>query len=85
MDVKVAAQHMLNHMHHESEKLGISTVPIRDEKGMTENHCHWMLQEIIDGNIEGEKAHRWLGYTQGALVLLGEINLSQCKLINKAS
>lgn len=31
------------------------------------SHLLWMCEEIIEGRVEGEKVHRWLGFIQGVL------------------
>ena len=30
-------------------------------------HLLWMCDEILNGNVTDEKAHRWLGFIQGVL------------------
>ena len=55
----------------------------RDEEGKTLEHAAWMLDEIISENIEGEKAHRWLGYAQGLIVLEGKATMADFKVVNK--
>ncbi|HVI42704.1 MAG TPA: hypothetical protein VM577_18890 [Anaerovoracaceae bacterium] len=30
-------------------------------------HLLWMIEEILNGNVDGEKAHRWIGFIQGVL------------------
>jgi hypothetical protein len=41
-----------------------------------------MLNEIKALRIEGEKAHRWLGYAQGILVQRRAATLEQMKEVN---
>lgn len=31
-------------------------------------HIVWMVTEIKDGKVQGDKANRWIGYVQGVLV-----------------
>lgn len=57
----------------------------RDLCGKTPGHAIWMLKGIQDGYIEGEKAHRWLGYSQAIVVIEGILSLSTCKNINTES
>jgi hypothetical protein len=55
----------------------------RDPEGVSVEHAAWMLYEIINGTVSGRKAHRWLGYAQGILVMSGRLTLEQAKLANK--
>jgi len=77
MDVKIAAQ--------KTGKLIDSTsLPLLDAE-YGKRHLHDMVDKIIRGEISGEKAHRWLGYLQGAVVVGGGADLEQVKMINKGS
>ena len=77
MDVKTAAQ--------KTGKLIDSTSlpPLNAEYG--KDHLHEMVNKIICGEISGEKAHRWLGYLQGVIVVGGVASLEQIKQISKGS
>lgn len=55
----------------------------RDDSGMSVNHAAWMLQGIASGYVQHEKAHRWLGYAQGLLVVHGAATLEQMKEVNR--
>lgn len=55
----------------------------RDKEGKTLEHVAWMLGQIIDREIEGEKAHRWLGYAQGLMVLEGKATMRDFAEANK--
>lgn len=55
----------------------------KDSKGTATAHLKYMLHELATGVVEGEKAHRWLGYAQGILVYTGYLTLDECKEINK--
>lgn len=55
----------------------------RSEEGNTTEHAIWMLNGIIAGYIQHDKAQRWLGYAQGVLVADGMITLDGCKTANK--
>jgi predicted nucleic acid-binding OB-fold protein len=56
----------------------------RDSEGCTLEHAAWMLDGIIAGYIQHEKAHRWLGYAQALMVLQLEVmDLREMKSINK--
>ena len=57
----------------------------RDPEGITLNHAVWMLSGICLGYVQCEKAHRWLGYAQGLLVVHQQLTLEQVKGINGGS
>ena len=57
----------------------------RDAAGASAEHAVWMLQGIISGYVQHDKAHRWLGYAQGLLVSHGNLTLETAKRINKDS
>lgn len=57
----------------------------RDIDGETVEHAKWMLNGIIMGYVQYEKAHRWLGYAQGILVATQSASLDQVKIANKNS
>lgn len=77
MDVKIAAQ--------ETDKLIDSTnLPLSNAE-YGKDHLHEMVSKITCGEVSGEKAHRWLGYLQGVVVVGGGANLEQVKMINKGS
>lgn len=46
-------------------------------------HLAWMLDGIIIGYIQHEKAHRWLGFVQGMLVAQGKFSVYELKIVNK--
>lgn len=48
-------------------------------------HIAYMIIKILSGGVEGEKAHRWLGYIQGVLVARGFASLDEMKEVNKSS
>lgn len=77
MDVKIAAR--------ETGKLiELTTLPILQEE-YGKAHLCWMMDKITGGEVIGEKAHRWLGYLQCAVVIGGGATLEQVKMINKRS
>jgi len=47
-------------------------------------HLHYMISRIINGEIVGSKAHRWIGYIQGLIVIGGGATLEELKNINKS-
>ena len=57
----------------------------RDEDGNSAEHAVWMLEGVMAGYIQGEKAHRWLGFAQGILVYTNKASLHDVKLANKRS
>jgi len=76
MDARIAAQ--------ETDKLIDATnLPLLNSE-YGKDHLHEMVNKIICGEVSGEKAHRWLGYLQGAVVI-GGVSLEQVKMINKGS
>lgn len=74
MDIKVAAKNT-------NKLIAEITMPLSPES-MSRNHITWMLDEIENGNITGEKAHRWLGWAQAAAVSKGGATLEEMKQIN---
>lgn len=61
-----------------------SLKPGRDEDGATVEHALWMLGQVRTLQVQGNKAHRWLGYAHGLLVSHGIITLEDAKSINKS-
>jgi hypothetical protein len=59
--------------------------PEREDTGLTLGHQHWLLLEVMNENIEGEKAHRWLSWAQGVLTSRGQVSLTDCKYANAFS
>lgn len=55
----------------------------QDPKGTSIGHAKWMLNEIRTLRIQGEKAHRWLGWAQAILALGHYATLDEMKEINK--
>ena len=62
-----------------------SVYPCRDSEGRNIQHAVWMLDGIILGYIQAEKAQRWLGYVQGLLIALNKLTLDDAKSINRNS
>lgn len=62
---------------------GHHTKRSKDGRGIA--HARWMLGEIETGDVEGEKAHRWLGYAQAIIVQHYEATLEDVKRINEGS
>lgn len=40
-------------------------------------HLGWMLIEIVEKKVLGTKAHRWLGFVQGIMVMRGYISVDE--------
>jgi hypothetical protein len=59
--------------------------PERSDDGDNPAHAVWMLNGIVDGYVQHEKAHRWLGYAQALLVCAGIISLNDAKRCNRDS
>jgi len=64
------------------ELLGDCISTHRDPRGRSINHAKWMLEGIAWGYVQGEKAHRWLGYAQAIVVEQGFATLDKVKEIN---
>lgn len=76
MDVKVAALHS-------RALLEGSDIPDSGPENPTgRSHLIDMCKRIESGEITGEKAHRWLGWVQGALCTQGAGTLAEFKDIN---
>lgn len=54
-------------------------------EGNDQAHLLFMLWAIHTGEVQGEKAHRWLGYAQALIVMLGLGNLESMKSLNMES
>ena len=49
------------------------------------DHMMEMIYKIDREQVEGEKAHRWLGYIQGCVVCYGGATLEDVKNVNHAA
>jgi hypothetical protein len=56
-------------------------LPLMDSR-YGKDHLTYMVEEIVSGRVQGEKAHRWLGYIQGCVVMSGGSTLEEVKLVN---
>lgn len=52
------------------------------ENKASKEHLLWMLDGILYGYIQDDKAHRWLGYVQGVLVAFCVATVESMKLAN---
>lgn len=50
---------------------------VGDMPKTSHRHLTAMLIEIQSGKITGDKAHRWLGYVQGCMVMRGWLDVDQ--------
>jgi hypothetical protein len=41
------------------------------EPGTSLGHLRWMLHKILNADVIGEQAHRWLGFVQGVMIVQG--------------
>lgn len=55
----------------------------RDPEGRTNKHLRWMVEQMQDPLFTRDKAMRWLGYIQGALVWSGHATLEEMKDLNR--
>ena len=46
------------------------------------DHMFEMVYKIVNGEVSGEKSHRWLGYIQGCVVCFGGASLNDVKSVN---
>jgi len=44
-------------------------------------HLNWMMCEIATRRVDGEKAHRWIGYAQGVLIAQSHMTLDEARVI----
>lgn len=61
---------------------GGPTEPIQSKTGSGYNHVAWVLSQIESGEVQDDKAQRWLGWAQGFLCACGQITLDDCKYAN---
>lgn len=81
MNVKIAAENLKLLVEREYGDGGLAA-PEQHPDGTGTPHAIWMLNRIIDGEVEGEKAHRWLGDAAGMLRQIGVVTLDGCKYAN---
>lgn len=51
--------------------------------GQPYKHLKYMCEKILNDEIQGEKAHRWLGFIQGVFWILGDYSLNELKSDNR--
>ena len=47
------------------------------------DHLLWMLDQIDSGKITDEKAHRWIGYVQGVVVMCRMTEVEDMRDLNR--
>lgn len=83
MDVKTAAllsKDIINEYWRVTE---LSEIDASDNEDVSLVHAVWMLNGIILGYIQNDKAHRWLGYVQGIMACHNVATVKQMKEVNK--
>ena len=57
----------------------------QEASGDTVHHFLWMCDQLIERKVTGNKAHRWLGYLQCAMIFSGEehLDLSSMKELSR--
>ena len=78
MDIKKAAIEMLTVINDEESYMSLPDY----DTSFGINHLKDMCESIINGEVTGEKAHRWLGWIQCAVCLGGGATLEFVKDIN---
>ena len=51
--------------------------------GCTSSHILDILEQVIDAEVTGEKAHRFIGWAQAILTMEGYLNLDDARTINR--
>lgn len=80
MDVAKAAEHTLTLLR--KNMTDPLPGPAQAEDGQGLKHQLFVLYSVKDGEVVGEKAHRWLGWAQGALSAMDLLSLEECKYAN---
>lgn len=62
------------------EDLNYETPPL---SGHCYGHLLWMCSQIESGHVTGEKAHRWLGFIQGAFWAKGRKTINEMRNENR--
>lgn len=77
MDPLVTVIDLYNLIEEHTEKL--------QPPGRKTDHSHlmWMLEQIEEEKVTGEKAHRWIGYIQGVLVACEVTTVEEMKALNR--
>ena len=75
MDIKKAALDTASKLDGFKDVFGVS-------ESLNVDHLKYMEAQIDCGDVEGEKAHRWLGWLQACVCSLGLATLEELKQIN---
>ena len=70
-------------MHPFIERLKVLSSSVYGDNSTSIEHLEEMLMAIETGMIDGEKAHRWLGWIQGVVVCRGGATLEEMKKVNE--
>ncbi len=57
----------------------------RHTDGLGEQHANWMLDQIVQGFVTGEKAAKWLGWAQCGLTVAGCVTMNECRAFNSVN
>lgn len=55
----------------------------QENAGCSKEHIVQMLEEVVYGEVTGNKAHRFIGWAQGVLCLEGFLTLDDARNINR--
>lgn len=72
MGVKNATREMIPFIEH---------MPDEYTGKMSKEHLMFMVERIINGDMDIEKCNRWLGYIQGVLCTAGVTNVDKIALL----
>jgi len=75
IDIKIAAEKM-------RELIEVSSLMETLPQSVKKPHLRYMVDMITSGEIEGEKANRWLGWIQASIYFGGGATLEELKRIN---
>jgi hypothetical protein len=53
--------------------------PAQSLTGLGIAHALWLLIQILDGTVRGDKGQRWLGYAHALMVVEGCASLDQLR------
>ena len=55
----------------------------QDNHGCSKEHIHSILEQVICGDVTGNKAHRFIGWAQAVLCMEGFISLDDTRNMNR--
>ena len=53
------------------------------EGSLSKAHIRSLLTQVAEGDVTGEKAHRWLGWSQAAIVAAGVSSMEEMRHVNE--